>query len=198
MLKIGQRIQQQETLITSDTYFDPLHVISETLDETKYTDITSNEAWMSVGVSMYDYLFCRKQVMYRTAIIGFSGLTTEEKICASRHFAVDKPSRDSVHTEQQQMANWNVFVDLSKQIRYERWVKAKAYISYQLSPAESTDLALNTETLSKNFVEYGIEAMSIDGVEGIYDWLENTYPTKLYYNSTHKDNIMSILTLGYM
>ena len=196
MLKIGQRIQQIDVLIASDTYVDPLYVVSETLDEAEYIDITSNLAWMTIGLSFYDYLACRKQVMYRTAVIGFGNLSLEEQKVASQYFAVSKENRDLVHTEAEQMAYWNIFVVNSKNIREERWVKAKGYISYLLSPADSTDMALNTETLSKNFVEYGIESLAIDGVSGIYDWLTDVFPTKAYYNETYKNNVLSILQTG--
>lgn len=197
MLKIGKIINEPTTLVEAGSESVQYYVIAEDLNTELYQDITSNEMWMSIGINFYDYLFCRKQIMYRTAVIGFDNLSLEEKECASKHFAVGKSSRDTVHTEQEQLSNWEVFVDKSQKIRLERWVKAKGYISFQLNPVDSTEMALSTETLSKNFVEYGIESLSIDGVTGIYDWLENDYTNRSYYNLTHKNNILSILQLGY-
>ena len=196
MIQIGKLKTIQTVIVECGTYVEPQIIFTETLDTNLYEDITNNDNWMLLGLQHYDYLACRKQVMYRTAVIGFDKLDIEEQKCASKHFAVGKTDRDLVHTEAEQMANWNVFVSESQKIRLERWVKAKGYISYQLVPADSTDLALNTETLSKNFVEYGIESLAIDGVTGIYDWLTDVYPTKPYFNQTHSDNIMLILTTG--
>lgn len=197
MLKIGKIINEPTSLAEAGSPIVEYYVISENLDLNLYNDITSNEAWMTIGISFYDYLFCRKQVMYRTAAIGFANLSLEEKKYASEHFAVSKADRDTVHTEEEQLNNWEVFVQTSQRVRLERWVKAKGYISYHLNPVDSTDMALSTETLSKNFIEYGIESLAIDGVTGIYDWLENDYLNKSYYNETYKNNILLILQTGF-
>lgn len=197
MLKIGKIINEPTTLAEAGVQIIPYYVISEVLDTEVYQDITSNENWMNIGISFYDYLYCRKQVMYRTAVIGFNNLNTPEKECASKNFSVGKTDRSTVHSESEQLAYWEIFVEKSQKIRLERWVKAKGYISFHLEPVDSTDLAFSTETLSKNFVEYGIESLAIDGVSGLYDWLIDVYPTKTYYNETHKNNIMSILMEGY-
>jgi hypothetical protein len=195
-MKIGKIINEPTMLVEAGQTSIAYYVIADTLDTNLYYDITSNMSWITIGRGFYDYLACRKQIMIRTATLGFDNLSLDEQKAASEHFAVGKASRDLVHSEAEQLVNWNIFVVESQRIRQERWVKAKGYISYQLAPVDSTDLALNTETLSKNFVEYGIEALAIDGVSGLYDWLTDVYPGKTYYNSTHKDNIMSILTTG--
>jgi hypothetical protein len=195
-MKIGELKNKPTMAVDFGVSVDPYYVIGDTIDTDKYNDITSNSSFMNIGVNFIDYLACRKQVMIYTATIGFDNLSLDEQKIASEHYAVGKPSRDLVHTESEQLDYWKTFVIKSQKIRQERWTMAKGYISYQLSPADSTDLALNTETLSKNFVEYGIESLAIDGVSGLYDWLNDVYPNKVYYNQTHKDNIMSILTTG--
>lgn len=130
-------------------------------------------------------------------VTGFSGMTTEEKKVAATVFAVSASDRNEVFTEQENQSNWSIFVKNSLACRIERWNVAKSYISYQLDPIDSTDLALNTEPLSKNYIEYGIESMAIDGVTGLYDWLENEFTLKSYYNETYRDNIISILQQGF-
>ncbi len=36
-----------------------------------------------------------------------------------------------------------------------------------------------------------------DGVTGLYDWLENEFTLKSYYNQTYANNIISILQQGF-
>lgn len=194
LLKIGKRIQQQ--VLLSDI-LPPEFVISDTIDTNVYTDVTSNQNWMSVGVNIYDYLFCRNQVKMLTYVTGFSAMTIEEKRVAATVFAVGSTERSEVFTIEENESNWSVFVEKSLNCRLERWNKAKSYISYLLPPIDSTDLALSTEALSKNYIEYGIESLAIDGVTGLYDWLENDFTLKSYYNETYKNNIISILQEGF-
>lgn len=193
LLKIGKRLIEQTKL---GEVLPPYYVFSGSLDTNIYQDITSNSNWISIGVKSYDYLFCRKQVMMWTSVNGFSGLTLGEKQIAIQNFTVGKSDRDTIYSDGEQKEFWEVFVENSQKARERRWKAAKAYISYLLTPADSTDLALATETLSKNYIEYGIESLAIDGVNGLHDWLENVYPSKGYYVEEHKNKIMDILKDG--
>ncbi len=198
MLKIGKIINEPTMIVESGTYVTPYYIVTEELDTTLYVDITSNVNWMNIVLNSYgyDYLYCRLQVKIRTATLGFDNLNDDDKKCASKHFVVSKENRNLVHSEIEQKRNWDTLINITKKNRLERWVNAKSYISYILSPIDSTDLALNTETLSKNYVEYGIESLATHGVNGLYDWLNSTYTEKTYYNEIHKEKIISILSTG--
>ena len=197
LLKIGELKTKRTTLLSDGESYNPEFIVTNNLDTELYNDITSNVNWFRHGINYYDYLFCRKQIMFRTAIIGFSSMTQDDKVVASKVFAVGKSDRDTVHTENEQINNWDTFVLVSQKTRQQRWGKAKSYISYLLNPIDSTDLALSTETYSKNYIEYGIEALDIDGVNGLYDWLNNDFTQKTYYNETYKNNILYILQYGF-
>lgn len=196
MLKIGKIKNVPTTLAESGDFSVPHYVIAEDLDLNIYNDITSNNNWIDLGKSFYDYLECRNQIKIRTATIGIDKLSVEEIKCASQYFCIAKANRDLVHTESEQKIFWEQLISQTQKTRLDRWVIAKSYISYILSPAYSTDLALSTETLSKNFVEYGIESLAVHGVNGLFDWLNTTYTSKPYYNQIHRDNILSILIKG--
>lgn len=196
MLKIGKIKNIPTTLAESGDFSTPFYIIAEDLDLNIYTDITSNNNWIDLGRGFYDYLECRNQIKIRTASIGIDKLSVEEIKCASQYFCTSKANRDSVHTESEQKVFWEQLITQTQKTRLDRWVSAKSYISYILSPAYSTDLALSTEILSKNFVEYGIESLATHGVSGLFDWLNTTYTEKVYYNVEHKNNILLILTKG--
>jgi hypothetical protein len=197
MIKIGKLINEQQFIVAPDAILDPTYVFGETINEELYTDITSNESWLSIGLYNYDYLFCREQVKSRGLSLDYNDpKMIYELKSASEHFCTTKAFRDTVFSEAEQEKFWESFVSKAYQTRLDRWVKAKGYISYILAPSDSTDLALETELLSKNFVEYGIISVAVSGVNGLIDWLESTYLSKTYYNVTHKNNILLILTTG--
>lgn len=198
ILKIGKyKLIPTDTLSEIGLESIPNYVVGEVIDDNLYYDITSNENWMTIGLSFMDYLACRNQIKYRTAIIGFDNLPLSEQLIAAKNFVVVKSDRDKVLTEQEQVNEWEWFVIFSREQRLKRWDKAKAYISYVLTPAQSVEVALESESYSKNFIEYGIESLSIDGVTGLYDWLENNFILKSYFNETYKNNILSILQKGF-
>lgn len=183
---------------------NPYYSFSGTLDTNIYTDITSNKNWMEIGKTHYDFLYCRNQVMTWTAINGFNNLSQEEKEIASSIFAVGKTERDSIHTEEEQMLNWQDFIEQSQYAREKRWKAAKAYISYVLNPANGLDIAKSTNQLSDDYIIYGIEDQSSDGLPGLFDWLDNTsiysggtgFSGKSYWAQEYEDNILKILRDG--
>jgi hypothetical protein len=201
ILKIGQLTTKPSKL---DQTTNPYWSFSGSLDTNIYTDITSNKNWMGVGQKHYDYLFCRNQVMMRTAVIGFSALTTEEKEIAAEHFAVGDTERSEVFTTQEQQTNWNEFILNAEKTRNKRWREAKGYISYNLPFIDSIDLGKKTNELSNEYIIYGIEDKDSDGVAGLFDWLENKheysggtgFSGQTYWTQEHQDKIMSILRDG--
>ena len=196
MLKIGKIINEPTMVVESGTILPPKYVISEVLDLNNYIDITSNNTYIDIAIHEYDYLYVRNLIKTRTATLGFNNLSLEEQEVASKHFCVSKENRDLVHTEDEQKDNWTILISETQKNRLVRWVKAKSYISYKLAPLDSSDLAIETEILSSKFVEYGIESMSLSGVQGLYDWLETTYTGKTYYDVNDKDTIIRILKTG--
>ena len=205
MLKIGKIKQEPYTMIVGQAY-DSTYVISETFDLEKYNDATSNSLWLEIGRMNYDYKFIRSQIMYRTAIKGFANLKLDEQICAASVFGVGKPERDSVLTNEEQLKCWTIFMAESLECRQKRLADAKSYISYYLPTLDSIDLAKSTDALSFNYLTYGIESLADDGVDGLFDWLENTgsyslnggYNSKSYYSEVHKNNIMNYLRNGFI
>jgi hypothetical protein len=201
LIRIGE-ITVKPTRLTNTGV--PYYSFSGTLDTNIYTDITSNKNWMEVGKNHYDFLFCRNQVMTWTAVNGFNNLSEEEKEIASSIFAVGKTERDSIHTEEQQMGNWQDFIEKSQESRELRWKAAKAYISYVLSPIDGLDIAKSTNTLSDDYIIYGIEDFNSDGLPGLFDWLDGTssysggtgFSGKSYWVQEYEDNILKILRDG--
>ena len=193
-LKIGKYYGELED--------QPTYQYKETLD-VDYQDITNVDVWFDAqNFDNRDFLFCRAGAMLYIAYNGgFSALTEEHKIIASKYFCVSKTDRDTVHTDSEQEIFWLDFVLNSEKTRADRWNKAKSYVSFRLSPADSTDLAVETRVLNEKFVKYGIEDLATDGRDGLFDWLKgegsftsNGLPSKSYYTLDLLNGILDRLS----
>jgi hypothetical protein len=206
MLRIGKRIEEQSY---AGQVLPSMYVFSGSVNETLYKDITDNKNWMTVGLNEYDYQFCRSQVMEWTQSEitkhnHFSGLTTDDQTYAAMTFSVTKTERDLIRTEVEQETDWARFVDNMRASRTDRWDSAKKWISYRLDPLDSIDIAETTNTLSNNYLLYGVESNADDGVDGLFDWLENTssysggtgFSGKTYWTQELQDGIIDILKNG--
>jgi hypothetical protein len=142
----------------------------------------------------------------KTTAIGqpFSGLTLEDQQWAAKVFAVGKTERESVYTENELLGFWKEFVHNAAIVRGKRWEEAKGLVSYQLSISDSIDLAKSTNSLSNEYITYGIEDYSADGVDGIFNWVEGTagfsggtgFDAKSYHTTGLTQDIMTILRDG--
>jgi hypothetical protein len=203
-LKIGKYDGTDQSIIDSiiDGTIESIQ-FKETLD-VGYKDITSVETWMTIGLSSYDYLFCRTQSKLWLVNNPFSGLTQINKVMSSKHFLVEPSDRDTVLTTNEQFKHWSTFVSQSKSCRDKRWSLAKNYASFVLSLTDSFMLAQETNTLSNNYKEYGIESNALDGVDGLLDWFQgiNSFsggglPSKSYHTQELEDKLVSLISNGY-
>jgi len=202
-LKIGELKQRQTRIYSDNEVVNPTYIFSLVIDNNLYDDITSNLNWSNIGSGYYDYNFVRTQISLYTNSNEWSGLTQDDKIIASKYFVVDKIKRDEVLTEEEQMINWGILVNSSQRSRYDRWEAAKTYISYKLSPVNSSDLGKTTSQLCNDYINYNIITLIKDGVSGLFDYLKgegdfisNGYPSKSYWSQTDQDKIMDILENG--
>jgi hypothetical protein len=79
----------------------------------------------------------------------------------------------------------------------------KKYISYKLSPANSSDLTKSTSELCSDYINYNIITKVKDGISGLFDYLKgggdyitNGYPNKSYWTQSDQNRIMDILENG--
>lgn len=192
-LKIGKYYGENPNLPTYQT--------KEILD-TDYLDISNVTHWFMLQDELYkDYLFCRNGAIgFINGTTGFSDLTQSDKEYAAQNFCVSKSDRDTIYTDSEQEVFWDIFVKKSKETRGLRWENAKAFISYRLSPLDSSDLAVSTLDLNQRYFEYGIESLSEDGQDGLFDWLKNEgnfinngFSQKVYYTEELKNGILNKL-----
>lgn len=201
---IGKLKNVPTTLQVAGAQVDPVIKFADSLDLAKYDDITSISNWREYGeLSNFDFLYIRDQIATLVASIGFSNLSTADKITASELFVVSSTDRDTVMSANEQKGAWRTFVIWSEKVRTKRWDYAKSYISYELSPIAGLDLAKSTDQLSIDYKIYGIESNAIDGLDGLFDYLEGTssyvgggFPAKAYWTQAHQDAIMTILRDG--
>jgi len=179
----------------------PTYQIKEVLDS-NYLDISNVEHWIRLQDELgKDYLFCRDGAIgFINGTTGFSGLTQTDKEYAAQNFCVSKTDRDTIYTDSEQEGFWGIFVKKSKETRSLRWEKSKVFISYRLSLTDSSDLAVSTLDLNQRYVEYGIESLSEDGQDGLFDWINgegsfvsNGFPSKTYYTEELKNGIIDRL-----
>ena len=192
-LKIGKYYGEDPNL--------PTYQVKEVLD-TNYLDITSVTHWFTLQDEIgKDYLFCRDGAIgFINGTTGFSGLTQSDKEYSAQNFCVSKTDRDTIYTDVEQEGYWTQFVVNSKEVRNLRWEKSKVFISYRLSLTDSSDLAVSTLDLNQRYVEYGIESLSEDGQDGLFDWISgegsfvsNGFPSKSYYTLELKNEILNRL-----
>jgi hypothetical protein len=180
----------------------PPFIVGETLNPI-YQDVSSILNWDSFGESVKDYNYIRDRIKYFVDTIGFQNLSYDEKYISAKYFVVGKSERDSVMSENEQYEFWDTLVTNSQHSRFIRWEHAKKYISYVLSPIDSSDLAKSTSILCNDYINYNIITLTKDGISGLFDYLKgegdyitNGYPSKTYWTQGDQDKIMDILENG--
>jgi hypothetical protein len=184
------------------------------VDVFNYVDISSIENWDRLYPQLNkDFLFIRQRIkeFLDVSHVDKNGNTIKysdymnynDGVIASRYFLVDKSKRDEFLSESEQLFWWNVFVENSLNSRKKRWETSKSYISYNLSPQHSSDLAISTAELCNNYINYNIISKSKDGISGLFDYLRgiedfsaNGYPSKTYWTQEHQDRMLDILENG--
>jgi len=80
---------------------------------------------------------------------------------------------------------------------------SRLYISYKLSPINSSDLAKSTSELCNDYINYNIITKVKDGISGLFDYLRgegdyinNGYPSKSYWLQQDQNKLMDILENG--
>lgn len=187
---------------SSDLNGNPPWIINDTI-QPNYSDITSIINWDAIGFDLKDYEYVRTRIKEIVTNLGFNSLSQNEKLIVSKHFVVNKEDRDTVMSEEEQIYYWNVLIENSQDCRFKRWEYAKKYISYKLSPLNSSDLAKSTSELCSDYINYNIITKTKDGISGLFDYLKgegdyinNGYPSKVYWSKNDQDKIMDILENG--
>lgn len=168
-----------------------------------YEDISSITNWKLYGYKLKDYNYVRDRIKEITNIIGFDNLSYNEKVISAEYFVVGKSERDSVLSEEEQKQYWDILITQSQKSRFDRWENAKRYISYVLSPINSSNLAKSTSDLCTDYINYNIITKTKDGISGLFDYLKgegdyttNGYPSKSYWTQQDQDKLMDILENG--
>ena len=182
--------------------YGPAFLIDDTTPS-GYSDVSSIINWDNYGHRLKDYNFVRDRIKELTDSIGFNNLTLDEKIISAKYFVVGKTDRDEVLTEEEQYGYWDILITESQNSRFNRWGHAKKYISYKLSPINSSDLAKSTSELCNDYINYNIITKVKDGISGLFDYLTgqgdytaNGYPSKSYWTQQDQDSLMDILENG--
>jgi hypothetical protein len=193
-IKIGKNKGYDKTL--------PRYQFKEVLDS-DYEDISSIRNWFDApGYANVDYIYSKDGATgYMNNNGGFSSLSENDRIQLSKNFCVDKADRDTVISDDEQKFSWDIFVYNSQNARNRRWNMARSFISYILTPSDSSDLGDATDTLTSRYLRYAIESEVEDGKPGLYDWIkdENYYSggtgfsSKSYYSTDLRDGIIDRL-----
>tara|TARA_B100000927_G_scaffold42313_1_gene30146 strand:+ start:237 stop:881 length:645 start_codon:yes stop_codon:yes gene_type:complete len=193
-IKIGKNKGYDKTL--------PRYQFKEILDS-DYEDISSIRNWFDAPVyANVDYIYSKDGATgYMDNNGGFSSFSENDRIKLAKNFCVDKADRDTVISDDEQELSWDIFVYNSHNARNRRWNIARSFISYRLTPNESSDLGDSTDMLTSRYLRYGIESEVEDGKPGIYDWIkdENHYSggtgfsSKSYYSTDLRDGIIDRL-----
>ena len=187
---------------SSSDIIGPPFIVSDDLIE-NYTDVSTILNWFNYGDKLKDFNYVRDRIKYFVDTIGFSNLNLDEKIISAQYFLVTKSDRDTVLSEDDQKIYWSSLVENSQKSRFSRWEHAKTYISYKLTPMNSSDLAKSTSDLCNDYINFNIITKNKDGISGLFDYLKgegdyvtNGYPSKSYWTQQDQDSLMGILENG--
>jgi len=177
-------------------------VVQDTVP-TDYADVSSIISWYEIGFGIKDYLYVRERIREFYTQIEFANLSEQEKVIVCQLFIATKAERNSIFTEEYQKEYWNMLVEQSQYCRFKRWESVKKYISYKLTPTDSSNLANDTSTLCSNYINYNITDFAKDGIAGLFDYLQGTgsytstgYPSKGYWLQADQSVMMDILQNG--
>lgn len=183
-------------------------------DTNGYEDITSIENWDMLSHRLNkDFLFIRQRIkdivdysfVDRDGVVrtNSENLNLNDGLIASKYFLIPKSLRDNFLSETDQQFWWKILVEKSQKSRVLRWEAAKTWISYNLPPVDSSDLAKSTTQLCSDYINYNIISKSKDGVSGLFDYLtgvedysSNGFPSKSYWNRNYQNKLMDILENG--
>ena len=179
-----------------------------------YADITSIENWDTYSLYIEkDFLFIRQMIKLILDVSWTDkegnlrkysdNLNVKEGLISSKYFLVSKDIRDVYLSDIDQQIYWKELIEKSQQSRLKRWESAKTYISYYLSPIDSSDLARQTSELCNNYINYNIITKSKDGISGLFDYLRGAedylnigFPSKSYWSQSFQDKLLDILENG--
>lgn len=186
----------------SSEVFGPPFLVSDIIKD-GYMDVSSITNWDLFGDRLKDFIYVRDKIKSFVDSIGFNNLSLDEKIISAQYFLVTKSDRDTVLSEDDQKIYWSSLVENSQKSRFSRWEHAKTYISYKLTPMNSSDLAKSTSDLCNDYINFNIITKNKDGISGLFDYLKgegdyvtNGYPSKSYWTQQDQDSLMGILENG--
>lgn len=168
-----------------------------------YADISTIANWDSIGRDLKDYSFVRNEIKNLYDFLGNENIGEDEAKILCQLFILPKERRDIFYTEEEQKILWINFVNASMSCREHRWESAKNYISYFLEPADSSDLAFDTQLLCETYIKYNITEEAISGKPGLMDYIKGAsvyansgFPSKDYWSEELQTALLNILENG--
>lgn len=140
-----------------------------------YQDISSITNWHTWGASTgCDYKGCRQEIKALTASIGWTNLTTPEKVIAGAYFVVDKTDRDDIYTTEQQVQLGMLFHADSVEARKVRWAWVTIEAFNRLPKIETDDILndISANDLANLYVYGGREGTLEGDDEGLFDYID--------------------------
>lgn len=193
---------------------NPLYVFDDVIDDTLYDDITSLVSYDTIYIFYYDI---KRTIFYMIEYLNekcplnadgsrnLNNLTEDEIKIACKYFLLDYSIIEQYFTPDEIKENWSVLNLKTKKCRQRRWDALFNYLSLKLEKVQGFDLAFTVDKLglSNNYLMYGLESESIDGVPGLFDYFEGTsifaqngFPSKPYWTQELQNEIMKIIKDG--
>lgn len=195
--KIGKIKNSRLTMVSSGETVDPqlIVVTGETLDTTKYNDITSIESWDKYSeIITTDYLQTRERIRVMLNDKTWTGCTTNEKYIIIRYYLKEssKTSDDSDTEKIEFLMNEGLSFNEAKIFLIS------AYSTYHIKEIDACNKRANSEALYKVIAKYlnlfdasdlikishklfdlfksqGIRGINdSDSGEGLFDFIEST------------------------
>lgn len=205
MKKIGSLKVAQTMLVNPGDSITPKYVISDTIDENSYEDITSINNFFVVGEAIgYDY--DRIRAILRTDYLPiFNTLTFGERQLLVQHYIyptnITNEEWLTYYTNDQHKTHWIKLADITKRVRDRRWEVCRQVISFDLTKGESLDFYNSTKDYSLEWKDANIPKLLLwlaNGTEPLLgiDYTNSGFAQKPYFSTTRRDTCLNILING--
>jgi hypothetical protein len=155
-------------------------------------------------INQFDYIVFRDSCK-ANVITNWSGLSSDEQKELIKYYiyppSVVQADIDAFYSADEQIVNWVVLADISKQARENRWEATRQKISFNLSQSATLALYEDTKSFKGDFIDANLPNLVLWLTSGTYpplgiDYTTTGFSSKPYYSASIESMCIDILVNG--